>query len=108
MQRCCPLARVTTRNFEREAVLLKALADVYRLRIVATLARASDPVCVCDFTEALPLNQPTVSHHLRILRDAEVVKCERRGTWVYYQLAPDALRRVETAIGAIFQGKLAA
>lgn len=88
--------------------MLKAIADSYRLRILATLARASDPVCVCDFTDALPLNQPTVSHHLRILRDADLVTCERRGTWMYYQLAPDALRRVEAAIGAVFQRRIAA
>lgn len=108
MQRCCPPARVTTRNFDREATVLKAIADSYRLRIVATLARASHPVCVCDFTDALPLNQPAVSHHLRILREAELVTCERRGTWVYYQLAPDALPRVEAAVATVFKGKLAA
>ena len=108
MQRCCPPARVTTRNFDREASVLKALADSYRLRILATLARASYPVCVCDFTDALPLNQPTVSHHLRILRDAELVTCERRGTWVYYQLAPDAPLRLEAAVATVFKGKLAA
>lgn len=108
MQRCCPPARVTARTFDREATVLKAIADSYRLRIIATLARAPDPVCVCDFTDALPLNQPTVSHHLRILRDAQLVTCERRGTWVYYQLAPDALRRIEAAIATIFKGKLAA
>lgn len=108
MQRCCPPPRVTTRTFDREATVLRAIADSYRLRIIATLARASDPVCVCDFTDALPLNQPTVSHHLRILREAELVTCERRGTWVYYQLAPDALPRVEAAVVTVFKGKLAA
>ena len=108
MQRCCPPARVTTRNFDREATVLKAIGDCYRLRIVATLARAPNPVCVCDFTGALPLNQPAVSHHLRILREAELVTCERRGTWVYYQLAPDALARVAAAVATVFNGKLAA
>jgi len=63
---------------------------------------------VCDFTDALPLNQPTVSHHLRILREAKLVTCERRGTWVYYQLAPDALARVEAAVATVFKGKVAA
>lgn len=108
IQRCCPPARVATRAFDREATVLKAMADSYRLRIVATLARASHPVCVCDFTEALPLNQPTVSHHLRILREAQLVTCERRGTWVYYQLAPDALAHVEAAVATVFKGRLAA
>ena len=108
MQRCCPPARVTTRTFDREATVLRAIADAYRLRIIATLARASHPVCVCDFTEALPLNQPTVSHHLRVLRGAGLVTCERRGTWVYYRLASDALARVEAALTIVFKGKSAA
>lgn len=108
IRRCCPPARVTTRSFDREATVLKAIADSYRLRIVATLARASHPVCVCDFTDALPLNQPTVSHHLRILREAGIVTSERRGTWVYYQLVPEALQRIEAAIVTVFTQKVAA
>jgi DNA-binding transcriptional ArsR family regulator len=76
--------------------------------MLATLARASAEVCVCDFTDALPLNQPTVSHHLRILREAGLVTCERRGTWVYYELAPDALARVNAAVGNVFEQKVLA
>ena len=108
MHRCCPPARVTARTFDHEAAVLRAVADSYRLRIVSTLARSSDPVCVCDFTDALPLNQPAVSHHLRILREAKLVTSERRGTWVYYELAPDALRRIKSAIATVFKRKLAA
>lgn len=108
IQRCCPPARVSAKAFDREATLFKAVADSYRLRILATLAQASDPVCVCDFTEALPLNQPTVSHHLKILREAELVTCERRGTWVYYRLAPSAAERIETAIANVFKPKVPA
>jgi ArsR family transcriptional regulator len=63
--------------------------------MLATLARADDEVCVCDFTSALPLNQPTVSHHLKILRDADLVSRERRGTWVYYRLAPTRSERLD-------------
>jgi ArsR family transcriptional regulator len=81
-----------------EAALFKALGDPHRLTMLATLARADDEVCVCDFTSALPLNQPTVSHHLKILRDAGLVTCERRGTWVYYRLAPDAHERLSGAL----------
>ena len=76
--------------------------------MLATLARAADEICVCDFTDALPLNQPTVSHHLRILREAELVTSERRGTWVYYRIACDALARVESATRAVLQQKVPA
>ncbi len=98
MQRCCPPAELAKDDFANDAALLKAVADPHRLAILATLARAQDEVCVCDFTAGLPLNQPTVSHHLRLLREAGLITCERRGTWVYYRLEPDAARRVGDAI----------
>jgi len=98
MQRCCPPARVFAKDIGEEAALLKALGDPHRLVMLATLARTEDEVCVCDFTDALPLNQPTVSHHLKILRDAGLVTCERRGTWVYYRLARDARKRLVAAL----------
>jgi len=101
MQRCCPPADVDAADRAEEATLFKALSDPHRLVMLATLARADDEVCVCDFTAALPLNQPTVSHHLRILRDAGLVTWERRGTWVYYRLADDAQRRLTAAIGSL-------
>jgi DNA-binding transcriptional ArsR family regulator len=101
MQRCCPPAQVDASDRGEDAALFKALADPHRLTIVATLARAEDEVCVCDFTSALPLNQPTVSHHLKILRDAGLVVGERRGTWVYYRLAPDAGERLTRALRSI-------
>jgi ArsR family transcriptional regulator len=108
MQRCCPPARVYGRDLNDEAELLKAVADTHRLRILATLARADDECCVCDFTDALPLNQPTVSHHLRILRDAGLVTCERRGTWVYYRLADDARERANAALDIALPEKVTA
>ncbi len=90
------------KDLEPAAALLKAIADPYRLTMLATLAASTDEVCVCEFTEALPLNQPTVSHHLRILREAELVTCQRRGTWVYYRLALDARMRINNALAAAF------
>lgn len=108
MQRCYPPARVSTKSFDAEEGLFKAIADSYRLRMLATLARAAREICVCDFTDALPLNQPTVSHHLRVLREAGLVTSERRGTWVYYRLAPDAISRIQTAITTVFRQKVAA
>jgi ArsR family transcriptional regulator len=87
------------------AALFKALADSHRLTILATLARAEDEVCVCDFTSGLPLNQPTVSHHLKILRDAGLVTCERRGTWVYYRLASDVHQRIDSTLHSVMPEK---
>jgi ArsR family transcriptional regulator len=101
MQRCCPPAVVDGADRTADAVIFKALADANRLTMLATLARAEDEVCVCDFTGALPLEQPTVSHHLRILREAGLVTCERRGTWVYYRLAPDARARLDEAMDIV-------
>ncbi len=106
MQRCAPPARVVTRNFKAGAALLKAIADPYRLTMLATLSASKNEVCVCDFTDAMPLNQPTVSHHLRVLREAGLTTCVRRGTWVYYQLAPGARERLSAVLAAVFGKKL--
>ena len=105
MQRCCPPAEVDRTDRTADAALFKALADPHRLAMLATLARAEDEVCVCDFTGALPLEQPTVSHHLRILREAELVACERRGTWVYYRLARGARERLDGALDSLIPGR---
>lgn len=94
--------RVAEDDFEPAAALLKAIADPYRLKMLATLAAAADDVCVSDFTDALPPNQPTVSHHLRILRKTGLVTSDRRGTWVYYRIADDARTRVNDALNSVF------
>jgi|SRR5580658_1116059 ArsR family transcriptional regulator len=101
MQRCCPPATLDPTDRTGAATLFKALADPHRLAVLATLARAEDEVCVCDFTSGLPLNQPTVSHHLKVLREAGLVTGERRGTWVYYRLAADARARIDATLGSI-------
>lgn len=88
-------------NLGDEAGLFKALADPARLTILATLARAEHEVCVCDFTSGLELNQSTVSHHLKILKDAGLVTSVRRGTWGYYSLAPDARARLDAALASV-------
>src|SRR2546429_2391238 len=74
---------------EELAARFKALADPTRVAIVNRLA-AADEVCVCDLNSAFPLSQPTISHHLKILREAGLVESSRRGTWAYYRLAPAA------------------
>ena len=101
IQRCSPEVRIYDRALDAESALFKALADPARLTILATLARAEDEVCVCDFTSGLDVNQPTVSHHLRILKEAGLIQSVRRGTWGYYSIASDARDRLETALGSV-------
>jgi ArsR family transcriptional regulator len=68
-----------------------ALGDEIRLKMIKLLAQ-HDALCVCEIQEAFDVGQPTISHHLRILRDAGVVDVERRGTWAYYSLRRDTLK----------------
>src|SRR5581483_10721415 len=70
-----------------------------RVAIVNRLS-TTEAVCVCDLTSAFELSQPTISHHLRILRDAGLVESERHGTWAYYRLVPDAIDNLRAALGA--------
>ena len=83
--------------------LLQAIADPVRLEIVRLLASSPGSVCACDFTDCCSVSQPTVSHHLKVLRGAGVVTTERRGTYIYYDLAPDFARRW-AGIGASLAG----
>jgi DNA-binding transcriptional ArsR family regulator len=75
---------------------LKALADPTRLRMLDLLADQPRPLCVCDITSQFPQNQPTISHHLRILRQAGLVDCEKRGVWAYYWATDEGTRCVST------------
>ena len=83
---------------EALAARFKALADPTRVAIVNRLA-AADEVCVCDFVAALDLTQPTVSHHLKVLRDAGLVESSRRGTWAFYRLVPEAVTELRQTLG---------
>jgi ArsR family transcriptional regulator len=84
---------------ERTAELLTALADPVRLRIVSMLAAAPEgTACGCELEAPLGLAQPTVSHHLRILRQAGLVEGERRGRWVHYSLVPQRLEEITEAL----------
>jgi DNA-binding transcriptional ArsR family regulator len=78
---------------DQDVRLLQAMADPVRLSIVRQLVSWGDAVCACDFTECCTVSQPTVSHHLKVLREAGVVTTERKGTYIYYELAPDFARR---------------
>ena len=87
---CCDLPEPADERWARDrAALLKALADPTRLNMLAALRSASAPVCICDFTAAYDLSQPTISHHMAKLRAAGLVESSRRGIWVYYQLRPN-------------------
>jgi len=108
MQRCSPEVAVYGRDLETEAALFKALSDTARVAILATLARAEGEVCVCDFTSGLDLNQSTVSHHLKLLKDAGLITSVRRGTWGYYSLAPDARERLDAALTSVLPMKVLA
>lgn len=77
------------------AKVFKALGDPVRLRLLSMIAsRSGGEVCVCDLTPAFELSQPTISHHLKLLRQAGLIDCERRGTWVYYWLVPETTDRL--------------
>lgn len=82
------------------AALLKALADPVRLRLFVRLASSPDEVCVCDFPD-VGVAQPTVSHHLKKLREAGLVEAERRGTWVYYRAVDGALEKLTSFISTL-------
>lgn len=70
------------------AALLRTLADSTRLQMLGMLAQAHEPICVCDFTAAFDLGQPTVSHHLAKLREAGLVTSTKHGIWAFYALSP--------------------
>ncbi len=70
----------------------KALGDPVRLRLLSLIAaRGGGEVCVCELTDAFTVSGPTISHHLRVLREAGLIDCQRRGTWVYYWVLPQRL-----------------
>lgn len=86
---CCALPEVDEAWAERTSVLMKALADPTRLTMVAALWKAQQPICICDFTADLDLSQPTISHHMAKLKEAELVESDKQGIWVYYRLRRD-------------------
>jgi DNA-binding transcriptional ArsR family regulator len=100
-QLCCGPTTSPLDVDEREelASRFKALADPTRVAIVNTLS-AADEVCVCHLTETFQLSQPTISHHLRILREAGLVESSRRGTWAYYRLVPEAIDALRVSLGS--------
>ncbi|WP_328622596.1 ArsR/SmtB family transcription factor [Streptomyces sp. NBC_00354] len=87
------------------AKTFKALADPVRLRLLSLIAsHEGGEACVCDLTGPFDVSQPTISHHLKVLREAGLVGSERRGTWVYYWLLPAALARLSSLFEAPADG----
>jgi ArsR family transcriptional regulator len=83
------------------ARVFKALGDPVRLRIVSLIASAPDgEVCVCDLNAPFDVAGPTISHHLKVLREAGLIDGERRGTWIYYRIVPGALTGLSTLLDA--------
>lgn len=99
---CCePLVRepLTPVQAGTLAPMFKALGDPVRLRLLSMIAsRAGGEVCVCDLTGGFELTGPTISHHLRVLREAGLIDCQRRGTWVFYWLRPGMLDQLATIL----------
>jgi ArsR family transcriptional regulator len=90
---------LTVAERDQLAARFKALADPTRVAIINSLS-AADEVCVCNLTETFDLSQPTISHHLKILREAGLVESSQRGTWAYYRLVPEAIVALRGALGA--------
>lgn len=106
--RCCAPGsepRLSSEDAEQLTSDLQILANPVRLQILNILARQEGQVCVCDIEDAVPVKQPTVSHHLRLLREAGLIAVERKGLWAYYFLNHDVLKalraRVTAHLGAL-------
>lgn len=96
-ERCCePVVypEIERRQAERVASLAKAIGDPVRLQLVDVLRKHAGSVCVCELVPLFDVGQPTVSHHLKVLREAGIVGSERRGLWAYYYVIPDALEEL--------------
>jgi ArsR family transcriptional regulator, arsenate/arsenite/antimonite-responsive transcriptional repressor len=99
---CCePVAYPDVRRGEAErmAKVANALGDPIRLQLVDVLRHHAGKVCVCELVPLFELSQPTVSHHLKVLRDAGIVASERRGLWAYYYVLPEALAQLSDWLG---------
>lgn len=98
---CSPLAREPLSEASVAALvpMFKALGDPVRLRLVSLIgSHPGGEACVCDISATIDLSQPTISHHLKVLRSAGLLGSERRGTWVYYWVIPAALQRLSAIL----------
>ena len=100
---CSPLVREPlSKDWAGDlARMFKALGDPVRLQLLSRVAsHAGGEACVCDLSVGFDLTQPTISHHLKVLRETGLLECERRGTWVYYWVVPSALTQLSAVLGS--------
>src|ERR1700761_8711463 len=99
---CCPALGVAALGESQAAELaamFKALSDPVRLRLLSLVAsHPGGEACVCEISVTFDVSQPTISHHLKLLRSAGLLDCERRGTWVYYWVVPSALQQLSSVL----------
>jgi ArsR family transcriptional regulator len=103
--RCCDSgaqASIEVDEAERLSDALQLLTHPVRIQILDILTHYAGQACVCDLEAALPVKQPTVSHHLKILRDAGLIDCERQGLWAYYTVRHDRLAQLQDRIKYLF------
>ena len=99
-QGCCrptPVEALSELRQQRLIALFKALSDPGRLEMFRLINAQPEPVCVCDIVEHFDLSQPTVSHHLKVLREAGLLRMSKRGIWAFYSPDPDSARRLAEA-----------
>ncbi|HEY3872008.1 MAG TPA: metalloregulator ArsR/SmtB family transcription factor [Actinocrinis sp.] len=104
---CTPLTEVAlgAEKARDLAPAFKALGDPVRLQLLSQIATAeSGEACVCDLTAGFELTGPTISHHLKVLREAGLIDCERRGTWVYYWIVPARMSALAHVLGSALAG----
>ncbi|MDA0252593.1 MAG: metalloregulator ArsR/SmtB family transcription factor [Actinomycetota bacterium] len=93
---------LTTAAAAETAATFKALSDPVRLRLLSSVAsHAGGEACVCDISAGVEVSQPTVSHHLKVLRDAGLLTSQRRASWVYYAVVPEALDALSALLSAV-------
>ncbi len=99
---CCPAlgaAALAESQAVELAAMFKALSDPVRLRLLSLVAsHPGGQACVCEISQTFDVSQPTISHHLKALRSAGLLDCERRGTWVYYWVVPTVLQRLSSVL----------
>ena len=105
-ERCCDISARPARTYSeatRLAADLEHLAHPVRLQLLDVLTRNEGRVCVCDLEAAVPVKQPTVSHHLRLLREAGLVESEKVGQWVYYRIKRGEARTIRDRIQGVLR-----